>query len=268
MTRPSLCARLMRGVLLLLLLACGGARAQTYTLAVHPVLSPEESLAVYTPLITYLKKVSGQEFQLITTSNFLVYWQMMKKKEFDFVLDGPHFTDYRLQKMGYHLLAKMPSVVSYSLVANEGVFALDPKDMIGRRVATTANPAYGALVLAEIYPNPLRQPYLIETRDSVEAAEKAVSGEADGAMIPTPLVGRYPTLTTVVTTPQVPSPGISASDKVSVPMRQTVTNALLNAHTDPLGQAALRAMNVDKLEEASPEVYAGQHRLLKALWGY
>lgn len=244
------------------------AQAAEWSFAIHPVLPRERTVEVYQPLLDYLKQATGHSFRLETSGNFLSYWHLMKRGNFDLVLDGPHFTDYRAQKMGYMVLAKLPDVVSYTLVANENLMALEPTDLIGKTIATTPSPALGALRLAELYPNPLRQPTIVETDDSVDAAEKVVAGKVAGAMIPAPLVGRFPSLTTVATTGQVPSPAISASTKVPTDVQQAIKKALLEAPNHPAGKKALEAMNTPTLEDSNNHAYAGMARLLEGVWGY
>ncbi|GAB4298151.1 MAG: hypothetical protein Kow0096_16650 [Thiohalomonadaceae bacterium] len=242
--------------------------AAELTFAVHPVLPPSRTVEVYQPLVNYLSKATGQKIRLVTNTNFLTHWQAMKRDKYDLILDGPHFTDYRAKRMGYTVLAKLPEVVSYTLAANENQLILEPAELIGKTIATTAAPAIGALRLAELYPNPLRQPTIVETPDSEQAAELAVQGKVAAAMIPAPLVGRYPSLITVATTQQVPSPGISASPAVSAELQQALRRALLDAPNTPDGRKALEALNAPALEPADNNSFHGLDRLLEGMWGY
>jgi phosphonate transport system substrate-binding protein len=253
---------------LALLAAATGTAAAELTFAVHPVLPQARTIQVYQPLAAYLSKATGQNIKLVTNSNFLTHWQAMKRGQYDLILDGPHFTDYRVKKMGYTVLAKLPEVVSYTLVANENQMVLEPVELVGKTIATTASPAIGALRLVELYPNPLRQPTIVETPDSEQAAELAVQGKVTAAIIPAPLVGRYPNLTTVATTEQIPSPGISASPKVSPELQQALRRALLDAPNSPDGRKALEALNTPTLEAADNTSFQGLERLLEGMWGY
>jgi len=251
-----------------LLAAVTGTAVAELTFAVHPVLPQARTIQVYQPLVSYLSKATGQDIKLVTSANFLTHWQMMKRGGYDLILDGPHFTDYRVKKMGYTVLAKLPEVVSHALVANEDQMILEPAELVGKTIATTAAPAVGALQLAELYPNPLRQPTIVETPDFQEAAELAAQGKVVAAMIPSPLVGRYPNLTTVLTTAQVPSPGISASPKVGGELQQALRRALLDAPNSPDGRKALEALNTGALEPADNSSFQGMAKLLEGIWGY
>lgn len=251
----------------LALLAPTAALAEL-TLAVHPVLPTEKTQAEFQPMARYLSAATGQPVKLVTTENFLSHWQMMKRGEYDLILDGPHFTDYRIKEMGYEVLAKFPEVVSYTLVANEDLFVLEPRELIGHSIATTPSPALGALRLAELFPNPLRQPNIVEADDSQAAAERTLEGRADAAIVPTPLLNRYPALVPVVTTAQVPAPAVSASESVPAQVRQTIKQALLQAEQNEAGRKMLEAINIDRFEDTNAAEYDGYAKLLQGVWGY
>ncbi len=236
--------------------------------AVHPVMPPERTEAIYEPLVSYLQRTTGHELELVIHTNFLSHWQMIRRGEYDLILDGPHFTDYRIQKLDYRVLAKFPAVVSYTLVANQDAFILDPGELVGKRIASTPSPALGALRLSQIFPNPLRQPRIIEAEDSVTAARMAIGGKTTGAIIPAPMVARFPSLTTVATTAQVPSPAMSAAPHVADGIVEALREALLHATDSEEGRAALEALNIDAFEPADNAVYQGQAQLLKDTWGY
>ncbi|SCZ61795.1 phosphate/phosphite/phosphonate ABC transporter substrate-binding protein [Thiohalomonas denitrificans] len=244
------------------------AMAAKLTFAVHPVLPAEQTRTAYQPLLRYLEKNTGHELELVVNSNFLVHWQMLRRGEYDIILDGPHFTDYRVQKMGYQVLAKFPAAVSYTLVGSPDSFILEPAELVGERIATTPSPALGALRLSQLYPNPLRQPQIVETGDSLTAARMTVEGETAGAIIPAGMVGNFPSLITVTTTTQVPSPAVSVGPDVDEIVANALRQALLDAgkHTD--GLAALESLNIPTFEPAGNADYEGQAELLKDTWGY
>ena len=120
--------------------------AAEYFLAVQPILPEKELKESYQPLADYLSAETGHTITISTERNFLFYWTKMRKKEkgFDLVLDAAHFTDYRIKKQGYTVLAKLPDTVSFSIVSSEDNFILDVDELIGLRVATMPSPSLGA----------------------------------------------------------------------------------------------------------------------------
>lgn len=258
-----------------LLLACGlgllspQSLAGEYNFIVQPILPPEQTQKAFQPLTDYLSQQTGHKIKLITAINFLSYWETMKKNtRYDLILDAAHLTDYRVERMGYNVLAKRADAVSYTLVTSENAAILDADELIGKSIASIGSPSLGMLRVEEMFPNPLRQPVIIEVNNSVDSIKKVIDGKATGAMVPTPLVGQYPELITVTTTEQVPHTAISASARVPKDVQNAIRNALVNASKSEDGQKMLAAINFPSFESASNKQYKGYGSLLEGVWGY
>ncbi|MGM0594880.1 MAG: phosphate/phosphite/phosphonate ABC transporter substrate-binding protein [Pseudomonadota bacterium] len=244
------------------------ATAREYTIAIHPVLPEAETRQRYQPLVQYLSQTTDERFRIVTNSNFLTHWQTTKRGEYDLIIDGPQFTGYRLEKLDYTIVVKFPNVVSYTLVTGEDEFIMEANELIGKRIATTPSPALGALRLQQLFPNPLRQPLILETDNSDAAAQRVLEGEAHAAIIPAPMVGTYSGLITVRNTAQVPAPAISASPDVESDTVEKLRNALLNAHKSEAGRTALEAINIEGFESSDGSEYRPHAELLKGMWQY
>jgi len=244
--------------------------AAEYFLAVQPILPEKELKKSYQPLADYLSAETGHTITISTERNFLFYWTKMRKKEkgFDLVLDAAHFTDYRIKKQGYTVLAKLPDTVSFSIVSSEDNFILDVEELIGLRVATMPSPSLGALRLEELFTNPMRIPTYIWEINTTVAVEKILNGELDAAIIPTRLASTYNNLNIVMTTEPVPHMGLSTSPNVPAEVRETIRQALLSADKTEAGKAMLGELKIDKFDPASSETYDGYSDLLKDVFGY
>lgn len=242
--------------------------ADTYRLVVQPVLAPEASRAAYQPLVDYLSRSTGTRIELVTAQNFLTFWQSMRKSgSYDLILDAAHFTAYRMAKLGYVPLVKLPDVVSFSLVTAEGTLVFSPDELVSKRVATLASPSLGALRLSRMFPNPIRQPIIVEVDNSDDAVKRLLSGDVAAAMIPTPLVANFP-LNTVVTTEQVPHMCLSAAPTVPEAVRARIREALLAAGNAEAGRQMLRQSGLPGFVPAEPAQYRGYETLLEGTWGY
>lgn len=263
-------SKLLLGFLLILsCLYAGSVRAEVYKLVVQPILPPDETRKAFTPLADYLSKQTGETIKLVTAVNFLAYWETMKKNDsYDLIVDAAHFTDYRAERMGYSVLAKIPDVVSYTIVTAQDADVLEAKDLVGKTVATIGSPSLGAVRLEEIFPNPIRQPVIIEVNNSREALEKVKDGKAVGAIVPTPLVGQYPNLVPVMTTEQVPHIALSASPRVPKPLQNKIRKALVDANKSEAGKAMLAKINFPSFQPTSKKVYKHYASLLEGVWGY
>lgn len=245
------------------------SHARTLNLIVQPILAPKRSIEFYQPLAEYLSKQTGENIKIIAAVNFPAYWETMKKgKEYDIVMDAAHFTDFRRDRLGYTVLAKVPDTVSYSLVTDEEAMILDPEELIGKPIATMSSPGLGGIRLNEMFPNPLRQPIIMETPNSLAAVDKVKKGEAIAAIIPTPLLNSLEGLNTVTTTDPVPHVGFSVSPSVSKELQKTIKKALVNASKTDEGKKMLEAIKFPQFVDANAKIYDGQAALLEGVWGY
>ncbi len=241
-------------------------QAAEWFLSVQPVLSKKRIEQAYRPLAEYLSRQTGETIRIRAHRNFIAYWASLQKMDgFDFVLDAAHFTDYRLQHMGYHLLARLPDTVSFSLVTRDDKLVFDVEELIAHRVASLSPPSVGALRLLQWFPDPMRQPRMVYVNDSEEAVQQVIDGKVDAAMIPTALVPRYDNLNTVRTTQPLPHMGFSASPDVPKPLRYQVAQALQRASRITAGKKMLQQLNFPAFIAASPKDYMGHARLLNTM---
>lgn len=254
---------------LLLCIMAPQAHAGEYNFVVQPILPPAQTKKAFLPLTKYLSKQTGHKINLITSINFLSYWETMKKnRKYDLILDAAHLTDYRVNRMGYTVLAKRPDVVSYTLVTGEDADILDPEELIGKSIASIGSPSLGMLRVEEMFPNPLRQPVIVEVNNSIDSIKKVLDGKAVGAMVPSPLVGAYPDLITITVTEQVPHTAISASANVPQDVQKAIRKALVEADKTEAGKKMLAAINFPSFESTTASQYSGYSALLEGVWGY
>jgi len=279
MNRPPL-LRVARHALvvpfLALSLAHGPARAAdepSLVLLVQPILNEERTRKAFQPLCNFISKLAGRPCRVRTAPNFLAYWHLIQKNQgIDFVLDAAHFTDYRAQKQGYLILAKIPDTVSYSLITASRDTVLDPQELLGKSIATLGPPSIGAARLNAMFPNPLRQPTIREVSSADEGFELLAKNRVQGAILPTPVVGqrlaRVGDVYVVMTTEPIPHIALSASPRVDAALRERVKQAVLNAPNSQDGRAMLKGIGFPRFDPAGPEIYSNQSRVLKEYWGY
>lgn len=253
--------------------ANAGADKDVLQLAIQPVLSEQKTHEAYQPLADYLSKVTGKTVVINTMPNFLAYWDTVRKGDrYELVLDAAHFTDYRASKHGFKVLAKIPDAVSYSLVTREDELVFDPAELVAKRVATLGTPSIGAARLANMFPNPSRQPIIVETGSSEEALQMLLKGKVTAAVLPTPIVFRQMSaeggLAVVLATEPVPHIAVSASPNVDNAITQKIQAALVSADKTPEGKAMLKGIGFAKFDPANKQIYAGQANMLQKYWGF
>ena len=255
--------------LFLALPAPAAQAADPLILVVQPINSQETTVANYGPLTEYLSRRTGRSVVLKPVSNYLSFWGMARReRQFDLALDAAHMTSYRIAVHNDHVIAKVKSKVSYSVVTRDDSMIMDMDELMGRRIATLPSPGLGAIRLLNMYPNISRQPVLVVVQNAEQAIAKLRDGRADAAIIPSPLVGSYEGLSVVEVTEQVPAPAFTVSDQVPTQTANALRTVLLGMTQDEQGQAILKAARISGFEAASDEDYAGYHQLLDGVWGY
>jgi len=236
---------------------------------VQPILPAKQVELNYQPLAEYLSIKTGHEFVITSYRGFLTYWVRMKKgKDMHFILDAAHFTDFRLQRNDYKVLVKLPETVSFTVVTSEDNFIFEMEELISKKIATMPSPSLGAVRLNEMFPNPSRLPFIIQASDSVDAVNRVLDGSVDAAIIPSPLVGNYGSLNSVIVTESVPHMGLSASPEVPEEVAQAVKKALLDAPNTAEGKKMLADLNIVSFQDTSADTYSGYADLLDGVFGY
>lgn len=266
-TRVSMNARaLLAGCLLM---ATGLAQAATYKLAIPPFLPQAEMKAEYAKMADYLGKATGHTIELVVASSYLGFWEGARKGDgYDLTFDNAPMIDFRVQRQSFTVLAKVAGVVSQSLVTRGDVAILDAQELIGKPVATIASPNLSALVLFQMFSNPMRQPNFKYADNARDAVDMLTKGKVEAALIPTPIAILYDNLNVVTTSKQVPHLAIAAAPSVPTDVQAKIRQALVNASKTPEGQAMLKMLNTAGFESASNATYQGFSDLLKGTYGY
>lgn len=265
---------LLSALLIASVAAAGPARAvdEELALLVQPDQTPDRTQALYRPLADFIGRIAGRPCRVVARPNYMAHWDTVRaRKEYDLALDAAHFTDYRVTKFGFKVLAKVTGTVSDSLVVTAPRRVLDPAELVGKTVAALGPPSLGAARLNVFFPNPIRQPLIVEVTSSEEGLELLLAGKVAAAVLPTPAVNRQLArggIAVVATTEPVPNLALSASPRLDAALRDRLRSALLDAENNTDGKRMLIAIEVDRFEPAGESDYAGYERVLKQYWGY
>jgi phosphonate transport system substrate-binding protein len=252
--------------------AAHGAAAEL-VLAVQPILDEAQTHTSFDPLCQYLSAVTGRPCRVFTSPNFLAYWQtMLGGKSYNLALDAAHFTDYRVGKFGFSVLAKAPDTVTYSLVVQDKNLVLDPAELVGQRVATLGIPSIGAARLNGMFPHPARQPIVVEVGNAEEGMNLLLQGKVSAAILPTPIIGQFMAngspISVVLTTEPIPHIALSAAPSIDDTTRELIRRAMIDAPKSVLGRKMLKDVGFERFDPATPAVYAGQAKVLREYSGY
>ncbi|NOZ09775.1 MAG: phosphate/phosphite/phosphonate ABC transporter substrate-binding protein [Gammaproteobacteria bacterium] len=246
-------------------------QAADINFVVQPIIDRAATIKAYQPLADYLSKATGKKINLVTAYDFADYWLTMKQgKAYSLILDSAFYTDYRIKKMGYTPLVKVPGLVSFSLVSLPKLGYFDAEELVGRKIASLIPPSPGGLVMTKMFPNTARQPSIIPVKDSNEALKLLRSGKVRAAMVPTPVAAREMNagheLSILRTSEQTPHIALSAGPSIDIPTQNLIRQALLTAADTPSGQIMLQTIGFTGFEKATKKTYDGYSKYLTEGW--
>lgn len=238
-------------------------------LAIQPILSETETKSAFTPLADYLSHAAGRKVRLRVFPNFFAYWSetLAGGEKHDLAIDAAHIADYRVRRHQFHVVAKQPDTVSYSLIVKEGASLLDAADLVGKKIATLGIPSMETMRMDALFPNPARQPVLVASTHSGESVDMVRGGKVAGAMVPTRIVSREMGgkggISVIATTDAVPAPAVSVNPRVPAELREKIRAALVYAKNSEAGRQMLQEIGFTEFEPASDDTYQGNADLLK-----
>lgn len=262
-----------RALLAAAFLLAPGAAADNppLVLLIQPLPPEERSAPSFEPLARYIEVLTGRRCTTRTSPNFPVYWNALRRNDYDIALDAPHFTDYRVHKFGFTVLAKTADNASYSLITHATGGVLDPMQLVGRRIASLGLLSTGTTRLGAMFPDSARQPVLVEAHNTEEALTLLRRKRVAAVFLPTAAVNEPLSrggLTMVLTTEPVARLILSASPRLAADLKESIRDGLLQADRTEGGQNMLREIGLARFEPAPLESYANQRVVLKSYWGY
>ena len=257
--------------LLFLLASASESMAARYRLAVEPVYPPDQAEEVYKPLIEYLNRSTGHQFELVLSRNYHTYWRELRQNNpVDFAFDEPHFVDFRIQRFGFIPVVRNEQPTVYALLGQPELEGKDADALIGRPVACMPSPSLGFALLAEMYENnPLAQPDIrSEVSSWRDGVQMLFAGEVEGALVPAFLAETYYNLPTLARSKPLPGKAFTASPKVPEADVAAVAKALQSLHEDPALYDVLAEIGATRFLPATADEYAGQDKILSGFYGY
>ncbi|HSH85145.1 MAG TPA: PhnD/SsuA/transferrin family substrate-binding protein [Guyparkeria sp.] len=262
-------AAFLAGMFALMLAALPAQAKEPLQMAIAPFLPDTELNEIYTPVADYLGRRLGQPVELRLFPNYLSFWEATRGgSDFDIALDAAPVTDFRVQRQGWQVIARFDGEVTQSLVTRDDDLIFTPRELVNQRVAVQPSPSVGALVLYQLFPNPVQQPTLVFEKTNRDVAQAVLDGKVRAGVIPTPLVGGYPGLHPAVTTEALPFLGFSVSPDMDQRLREALRQALLSFAETEEGQRIIKDQQLTDIVPATNSYYTGNAELLMGTYGY
>lgn len=239
-----------------------------------PRESAAEGNATYGPIAEYLSQALGKPVVYKHSDNWLTYQTDMQKGSYDLVLDGPHFTGWRIAKSNHNPLVKFPGNLQFVVVVKkDDAKVAEIKQLVGRPVCGMSSPNLGTLTLLNQFDNPARQPVIVSTNGWDNIYQGLLSGRCAGAVLPLSnllKLDRDGSYTRVVfRAAALPNQAFSAGPRISTQDQIRIKQALLSPQADGATAQLRKVYAIEgTLVPAKREEYAALAGMLKDVWGY
>ena len=250
---------------------CVFAADDTIVFSSAPTQLPAVTVKLYTPLMNYLAKATGKKFVIKPASTFIEYGNAMRAGEYDMLFDGPQFTGWRMERMGFVPIARLNGNITevVAVADNSKIGAIG--DFVGHRVCAFASPNMLTLDFMSYFPNPAQQPIFVREQSfkSILACLKDGKGEAavlrdtvwakqdqTGLHLLNQQFHRYPERT------------FSVGKRIDGALRQKIESALLAPEALKAAAPIMKQFHRQKIVAVDAKVYSGLGRLLAPVWGF
>lgn len=240
-----------------------------YLFTAPPRESVEKGVEIYKPIADFLTKATGERFTYKHPGNWTEYSRGMQNREYDLVFDGPHFVSWRIHNINHDVIAKLPQLHIWRVIAkndNDDIRTLD--DLIGKKVCAPKSPNFGMLTMMSHFPNPDKEPIHIITKGWKDGFNSVVQGKCVATVLPKTNHKKFdPKLEktkSIHTHLPYPNQAFTAGPELTPNFKAKVTNELLSDD----GQKALsklrdRFSRGANLVSAENEEYEGISMVLK-----
>lgn len=176
---------LFRIIAALILVALTWTRAQaaTFEFSAPPDLEPEESRALYQPLMELLSRETGQRFVYVHPGSWFGYQRGMRSGRFQLLLDDAHIASWRLNALDHAPLVRARERVTFVAVAMKDGRVYSKADLVGRAVCAKAPPDLGTLGFLAGFEGLFQVPRIAATTDPLDRVQNLLIGRCAGAVL-------------------------------------------------------------------------------------
>jgi hypothetical protein len=228
----------------------------------------------YGPIAAYLTKVLHRKVVYEYPGTWGVYRTQMLAGDYDIVFDGPHFNSYRAQFLHHHILVTIPHKHEFAVIVRPGETQFhDLADLAGHTFCTHAPPNLGTLALLSHFPNPERQPAIVNTRGWKHIYEGVMSGLCEAGVLPIANLKAYDktgkAARIIFRDKVMPNQAFSAGPRVTPTEQHEIAQALISpAAEKPTAMLRSTYRVGSHFVLANNAEFKGMDRYLKGQWGY
>ncbi len=255
------------------LMVAGSAFAadDTIVFSSAPTQLPAVTVKLYTPLMNYLAKATGKKFVIKPASTFIEYDNAMRAGDYDMLFDGPQFTGWRMDHLGFVPIARLNGDIKAVVAVADNSKIRTIGDFVGHKVCAFASPNMLTLDFMSYFSNPARQPIFIREQSFKDILACVKDGKGEAAVLRDTVWAKQDhTGLHLLNQPfhGYPERTFSLGKRVDGALRQKITAALLAPEALKAAAPILKQFHRQAIVAVNARDYSGLGRLLAPVWGF
>lgn len=260
----------MKHFVLLVGVLCALSARADLILSISPNLDEETYRQVYHPVADELSALLEEKVVLDYSSDWLTYAKRMRSGGFDIVIDDAHFVAWRLiaENMGHRGLVQLGGENRYVLVTQADSAIEKREDFAYKAICSRNSPDLATVYFLRLFPNPVKQPAIVNARSADKALSYLAKGRCQGAIVREDEVSLegYKLVDTSVA---MPRPALTVRSNLPVAVQSKLKTYFLQQ--EAVAEKLSRSWgfgDVPAVEPFNPERYRKMNLLSGQVWGW
>ena len=219
---------------------------------------PSEQNKSYEELATQLSQFLGEPVRYVPPANVQGYAQAIRRGDYDILIDGPHFSAWRIAKGLHKPIAQADITQTYVVVVSaadaNNIRSLE--QLVSQPVCVSPPPQLSTLMFLNQYTNPLQEPVMRMTEGYLPKVEKLLKGDCRAAVLSAAFYenkldkAEQAKLRVIFNTRPLPGYVMTASPKLTETQRTRLAKRLSSA--DPASDILLQTLTKSSVHNGEP----------------
>ena len=238
--------------------------------------SEAEERATYEPLAQAMSEAIGEKVQYKFPRDFIEYSVDMQNGRYDIVLDGPHFSQWRVTNLHHTILVNLPENLQFLVVTpitNKNVNTLH--DLVYETVCAQMTPQLGTLMLLQNYSERAAEPRLHLVHGEDKVFYDFTGGKCTAAVLRDKTFFKMPqaeraAYKVVYKSAVAPNDAITANGKITQEQRKSLIVLLTNPEAMKVAGPIFNrfSRNAVAFDVADPDQFKDLDQLLLLAFGW
>lgn len=223
----------------------------------------------YEGLARVIARAVGEPVEVVRPQNAFAYQDGLLHDDYDFVFDGPHVIGWRLLTAKHVPIIQLTAERVYVVISQAtDTGSINIERAAGRRTCSPLPPRLAGALLLSKFPNPLRQPYLVDTQSHNSIYMHVSSGRCEMGILPLTVYEQIESrshkgLKIVHEFPAMPGLGMTAGHRVNDAAVENIMIALFSSEGRQALAPFLRVFDASGIEPGERERFVPYAVLLK-----